>query len=120
MDITERAKNIKCLLSDVDGTLTKGIFYFSTKERPKGISVRDLLGISFLKHVGIKFGIITGEDASQTKELAKMTGAHFFFPDCDNKAKALHEILDKSGLQAKDIAYIGDDINDIPVLKKVK
>jgi len=119
MDIEERAKKIKCILSDVDGTLTDGRFFLFKKESLKQFNIKDVLGISFLRHCGLKFGILTGDISPDTKRFARNTGASFLYQGCGNKAVALREILDTAGFQLKEIAYIGDDLNDIPVFQKV-
>ena len=119
MDIEEKAKRIKCILSDVDGTLTGGIIDVTDKEKQKFFNIKDLLGIGFLRQAGLRFGIITGDNSEATRRFSKLAGAHFFYQRCSDKAIALHEILETGGLSSKELAYIGDDLNDIPVFQKV-
>ena len=119
MNIDEKAKRIKCILSDVDGTLTMGGIDVTDKEKQKCFNIKDLLGAGFLRQTGLKFGIITGDNSEATRRFSKLTGAHFFYQRCVNKGIALHKILETGGLSSKEIAYLGDDLNDIPVFQKV-
>jgi len=119
MNIDERASRIECILCDVDGTLTDGGIRVHGKERGRTFNIRDGLGIHVWKRAGFRFGFITGDDSHDTKERAEMLKADFKYFNCLDKRAAINEILNKSDLEAEQIAFIGDDLIDIPVLRKV-
>lgn len=115
-----RFSQIKLLAMDVDGVLTDGSMYYSEKgDELKKFNTRDGMGIQLLKENGIKIAIITKENIKLVERRAKKLEVEDIFQGVENKLLALEELKEKYHLDYSDIAYIGDDINDIPVLKKV-
>ena len=116
----ERAQNIKWILMDVDGTLTDGtILVFPDGEELKAYNVRDGLGILLAHLAGMKTGIITGKTSKSLEirsERLKMTEIH---QGILNKKPVLDKILERNGLTPEEVAYIGDDLGDLDVIKSV-
>jgi N-acylneuraminate cytidylyltransferase len=113
-------KNIKLLAMDVDGVLTDGSMYYSENgDELKKFNTRDGMGIKLLKENGIKIAIITKENTKLVERRAKKLHVDDLFQGVENKFLALEELKKKYELNNSEIAYVGDDVNDIPVLNKV-
>ncbi|MDR2616677.1 MAG: HAD hydrolase family protein [Endomicrobium sp.] len=122
VNIFEKAKNIKLLVCDVDGVLTKGeIIIFNDGEEIKIWNVKDGMGYTLLLMSGlnIKTAWITGRGSLQIQKRAKNIKIDYLVENCSDKLKALNNILEATGLNLTDVAYVGDDIIDLPVLKSV-
>ena len=120
-EILRRAGRISLVLTDVDGVLTDGGVYYSGRgEETKRFSMRDGMGVERLRReAGIETGIITGEDSpivSRRAEKLSITELHLGIGDKD---RVLREILDRRMLAAEQVAYIGDDVNDLPAFAQV-
>ncbi len=113
-------KNIKMLITDVDGVMTDcGMYYSQKNDELKKFNTRDGMGIQLLQENGIKVAIITKERTQIVNQRAKKLKIEELYQGIDNKLDVLEEIKKKYSLDYTEIAYIGDDINDIPVLEKV-
>ena len=116
----ERAQNIRWILMDVDGTLTDGtLLVFPDGEELKTYNVRDGLGILLAHLAGLKTGIITGKTSRSLEirsEKLKITEVHQGILD---KKPVLDEILERNGVTAQQVAFIGDDLGDLEVIKTV-
>ncbi len=111
---------IKLLAMDVDGTLTDGQLYITGKgELYKVFNVKDGMGIKIAKENGIITAIITGRKSDIVDYRAKELGIDITYQAVVDKVTALETIIGKYGLSFGSVAYVGDDINDIPVMKKV-
>lgn len=118
--ITEIAKNIKLLILDVDGVLTDGSIILDNKGNEfKAFHVRDGHGIKMLIRAGIQAAIITGRRSKVVERRAKELGIAEVYQKCYNKIEAYNRIKSKFSLRDNEIAYIGDDIVDLPLLKRV-
>ena len=116
----ERARNIKMVLTDCDGVLTDGGMYYSEQgDESKKFNTRDGMGVQRLRENGILYGIITGEDSALVRRRAQKIHANECFTGVKDKSAVLSEICDKYGLHEAEIAYIGDDLNDLQVLCRV-
>jgi len=119
-DILARVKNIKALIVDIDGVMTDGrIVYSIYGDELKFFDVQDGLGIALLNRAGIKTFIITAKKSRIVKLRArdmKVTRAYHGFHD---KLIPFNDILKRYRLRPEEICFIGDDIIDIPVLKRV-
>lgn len=115
-----RLKKIKMLALDVDGVLTDcRIFLDGTGEWRRFFSIRDGYGIIRLHELGYKVAIITASKAKDIEERAKILKVDYFHNGNFDKAAELELLLKNSGLRAEEIAFMGDDVFDIPVLEKV-
>ena len=113
-------KQIKLLAMDVDGVLTDGSMYYSENgDELKKFNTRDGMGIQLLRENGIKIAIITKENTKLVERRSNKLKVDDLFQGSDNKLFALEELKNKYNLDYSEIAYVGDDINDIPVLEKV-
>jgi 3-deoxy-D-manno-octulosonate 8-phosphate phosphatase (KDO 8-P phosphatase) len=120
-DIIERAGKIKLLLTDCDGVLTDArVYYSASGEAMKQFSMRDGMGVERLrKLVAVDTGIITGENSEIVHRRAEKLGITEYYPGSNDKYHTLKEIMRKKSLQADEIAFIGDDCNDLEILKHV-
>ncbi len=119
--LIEKAKKIKLLLTDVDGVLTdNGVYYSEAGEVMKRFSIRDGMGVERLrKCCNIETGIVTGETSGSVVKRAEklhITELHLGIKD---KAALLAVILERNGLLPEEIAFIGDDVNDIGIIQLV-
>lgn len=113
-------KAIKLLLLDVDGVMTDGgIYYSESGEESKKFNIQDGYGIVKLHRAGLKSGIITGRVSKIVARRAKELGIEEVAQNLENKLEVYTSIKKKLGLRDEEIAYIGDDEFDIPVLKSV-
>lgn len=113
-------KQIKLLALDVDGVMTDGGMYYSESgDELKKFNTRDGMGIQLLRGNEIKIAIITKENTRLVERRAKKLNVDDLFQGVKNKLVALGELRNKYNLDYSEIAYIGDDVNDIPILEKV-
>lgn len=123
-DITEKelfkiAADIECLILDVDGVLTDGsIILDDAGNELKCFHVRDGHGIKMLMRAGIKVALITGRYSKVVDRRAHELGIKEVFQKCHDKIIAYRQLADKYSLKDNEIAYIGDDVVDIPLLKR--
>ncbi len=111
-------KQIKLFAMDVDGTLTDGHIYMGNDgEMFKSFHVHDGLGIKLLKHYGITPAIITGRQSKIVENRCREIGLTEYHQGVKNKAAKLAELMDQYGLTAEQVAYIGDDMNDLSAIK---
>ncbi len=102
---------------DVDGVLTDGTFTWSTSgEESKRFSFEDIMGLSRARRAGLKLGLISGEDSCLVDRLAEKIGSVDVAKGCKNKGAALGDFARATGIPLQRIAYIGDDVNDLPAL----
>lgn len=113
-----KAQNITWVFTDVDGTLTDGSVYYSPQgELLKKFSLRDGTGFFLLRQAGIKVGIITGENSPIVEQRAKKLNVDKLILGGVPKVTKLKDFLDSEGLTFDNIAYVGDDLNDIKLLR---
>ncbi len=117
-ELNEKLEKIKLLAMDVDGTMTDAsMFYSAEGEALKRFSTRDGMGITLLHKAGIATAIITSENSEIARKRAEKLKIEHIIIDCRNKTGALNELAQKIGGTLENIAYIGDDVNDIKALK---
>jgi len=119
-----RARKIKLLLMDVDGVLTDGNIYYLPRPRggmleTKGFHARDGLGIRLAHHAGIKTGIITGRGSPVIELRVKELGIHFLQQNVLEKLAPYERIRHAAQVEDAEVCYVGDDIVDLPLLKRV-
>lgn len=113
------AKGIKLLILDVDGVLTDGRIVLDNEGNEfKAFHVRDGHGIRMLMKAGVAVAIITGRYSKVVERRARELGITEVYQRCHRKAVAFGEIIGKYGLTEKEVAYVGDDIVDVPVMKR--
>jgi len=119
-DLIQKCKKIKIILTDVDGTLTDGSRYFNSHgENFKKFHVRDGMGVNILLRNEIKTIIITKERSSIVKKWALSMNISHTIMGVKNKETILSKICSKYNVTSDEVAYIGDDVNDIELLKLV-
>ncbi len=120
MSLKERALKIKMLLMDVDGVLTDGTLYYADYgESLKPFSVYDGIGIKLLHRAGIVTGVVSGRRSYSLERRLKDLGVQEMFLGESNKEKVVTFIQRRRNLSSQEIAYIGDDIVDISLLRTV-
>ncbi len=116
-EVEQRAARIKLLLIDCDGVLTDGrIWLFENGEEQKGFHTRDGLGIELLHRAGLRSGVISGRTSSAVETRARTLGMSFVIQGHENKVHAFADVLAQAGVTNAEVAYIGDDLNDIPLM----
>lgn len=116
----EKILPIKLLLMDVDGVMTDGgITIDNNGVEAKTFHVRDGHGIKLLQRAGVKVGIITGRESEVVKHRAAELGIEILYQGMKVKMDAYRQILADEGLKDDEVAYIGDDVVDLPVLNQV-
>lgn len=112
--------DIKLVLSDIDGVWTDGgMYYSSTGEELKKFNTSDSAGVLFCKLLNIKVGIITGENVPMVQRRADKLNLDYAFLGAKNKVGIVEKLCSELGITLKEVAYIGDDINDMALLSKV-
>jgi len=115
-----RLEQIVLLLLDVDGVLTTGqVIYNDAGQETKIFNVRDGLGIRLLKEAGLQVGIVTGRRSMALVHRCDNLGITLIRDGTADKAAALASILDEAGVAAADTAFIGDDLPDLPIMRRV-
>ena len=119
-DLTTRLQRVRLLLMDCDGVLTDGRLYFGPSgEELKVFHVRDGQGIVAWHAAGFRSGIISGRNSSIVEMRGSQLGVEFIRQGIDDKVAVLDEIAAAAGVGYDQIAFIGDDTPDIPVLELV-
>ncbi|MFC2169205.1 KdsC family phosphatase [Acidobacteriota bacterium] len=120
MNKKSQAQKIKMILMDVDGTLTDGsVLVFPDGEELKSYNVKDGTGILLAHLAGVKTGIITGKTSKALVTRAQRLKINELYQGILDKKAVLYEILDRNGLDLEEVAYIGDDLGDLEVIKLV-
>lgn len=115
-----RAKQIKLLLLDVDGVLTDGsIIYTPDGQEIKAFNTRDGLGLRLVQKAGIQVGLITARTSEVVKRRAENLGITMVFQGAGKKLDVFRRILAEQGLAPAQVAFVGDDWLDLPVLTLV-
>jgi len=119
--MTDKANKIKLLLTDCDGVLTDaGVYYSAQGEELKRFSIRDGMGVERLRNLcGVDTGIMTGENSAIVARRAEKLKMTHLYLGIKNKAAQLQTILEHHGLGADEVAFIGDDMNDLEILQLV-
>ncbi len=116
----DRAEKIKWVILDVDGVLTDGLLYYSNEgEVMKTFHARDGLGMRLLMEVGIEIALITGRTSTLLASRAKELGIQHVYQGRVNKLEALEELVSAYKIDLSEVAFMGDDIIDLPILSRV-
>jgi YrbI family 3-deoxy-D-manno-octulosonate 8-phosphate phosphatase len=117
--ITAKLKKIKLLALDVDGVLTdSGAYYSENGVELKKFSIRDGMGMVLLRKTGYKIAIITTENTKIAALRAQRLQVDDLYQGVTRKVDAIEDLMKKYSLTWDEIAFVGDDINDIPVMQK--
>lgn len=120
-EIFQRAKMIKILLTDVDGVLTDtGVYYSDQGEELKRFSVRDGMGVQRLRElVQVETGIISGENSPSVQRRAEKLQITELYLGIKDKLEVLRQIAQRWNISFDQFAYIGDDTNDVEIMRRV-
>jgi len=123
-EIQQRAARVRLLLMDVDGVLTDGIIYNvpgadGKMVETKGFNSQDGISLQWLCWHGIQTGVVSGRVSAATEERARQVGMTYIYQGHIEKLPILEDIITRSGLTADAIAYMGDDLTDVPVMRSV-
>tara|TARA_Y100000996_G_scaffold373968_1_gene323815 strand:- start:13864 stop:14334 length:471 start_codon:yes stop_codon:yes gene_type:complete len=111
---------IKLFISDVDGTLTDGGMYYSSQgELMKKFNTRDAVGLRLLQESNVKVALITGEDSDIVRARAAKLNIDHLFTGINDKVKILDHLCSELNITPKQVSYVGDDINDLEIIKQV-
>ncbi len=107
--------DIRLIVLDVDGTLTDGVIHYdSAGNEHRHFHVTDGLGIVMARAVGLGFAVISGRRSVVVERRLAELGLDEVILGCGDKAAALHDLMARRGLTPDQVAYVGDDINDLP------
>ena len=117
--IQRRASGIKLLLMDCDGVLTDGrLWLLENGEEQKSFNTRDGLGLHLLHRAGLKSGIVSGRKSISVERRARDLEIEFVRQGDSDKIKAFEDVLRLAGVDENEVAFIGDDLTDIPVMQR--
>ncbi len=117
--IERRATRIKLLLLDCDGVLTDGrLWLLEDGDEHKAFNTKDGLGLELLRRAGLRAGIITGRTSTALARRAKELGIEFLRQGNEQKLAAFEEVLRSAGLKEDEVAFVGDDLSDIPLMRR--
>jgi 3-deoxy-D-manno-octulosonate 8-phosphate phosphatase (KDO 8-P phosphatase) len=122
--VRRRAARIRLLLMDADGTLTDGHVYLQSQAdgtalELKCFNAQDGLGLTLAAQAGLRTGVLTGRESPAMRRRAKESKIEFVYENCAVKIPAYEELLKKTGLTEEEVAYVGDDLPDLPVMRRV-
>ena len=110
--------NIQLLVLDVDGVLTDGgLIINADGSESKCFNTLDGHGIRMWKRAGLKVAFLSGRDSEPTKHRARQLEIDYCLQDCHNKLPALEKLVEQTGISVKEVAYIGDDLPDLPAMR---
>jgi len=122
--VQKRAKQIKVVLMDVDGTITDGSVTLLSQPDGNALEIKtfdahDGQGMTLARTAGLQLGVITGRESAALRRRMKEMGVTFVYEKQPNKIPAYEEILAKAGVTEAQVAYLGDDLPDLTVMKRV-
>jgi len=117
--VAERARKVKLLILDVDGVLTDGrITYASDGTEAKSFDAKDGHGIKLAQRAGIQIALLSGRASEAVMRRARELGIEMVYQQALRKREVYKQILADAALEDADVAYVGDDVVDIPVLRR--
>jgi len=115
-----KLSQVSLLLLDVYGVLTDGCIYFDHQgEELKAFNSRDGLGLHFLMEAGIQVGVVTARESRALQHRCDNLGIDLVFQGIRDKAAAMEQIKERTGVSSSHMAYMGDDILDLPMFARV-
>ena len=119
-DLKDLAKGLQMLLLDVDGVLTDGgIILIGGETEAKRFDVQDGMGVNLARVAGLKVGIVTSRTSPVVERRARELNLDELFQGVGRKSDVLDQLLQKYGISDSQAAYIGDDIQDLPIMRRV-
>lgn len=116
-EILEKAARVRLVIFDIDGVLTDGKLFFDENGREyKAFHSRDGLGIALLKKTGVEVAVISGRYAKSAELRMKNLGIEHVYQGRKDKMAAFEELCTKLSVPAREVAYVGDDLLDLPVM----
>ena len=120
MDLLEKAKNIELVVFDVDGVMTDGgLFFGDDGQEYKAFHSKDGHGMRMLHEAGIRSAIITGRQSNVVEHRMKDIGVNLLYQGYRDKTPAFDALLEETGFSIEQIAFVGDDVVDLPVMTRV-
>ena len=118
-EIERRAARVKLLLMDCDGVLTDGrITLLENGDEEKSFHTRDGHGLVLLHRAGLRSGIISGRTSNLVERRAHELGIHYLRQGTHDKVRDFDELLEVAGVADHEVAFIGDDVTDIPLMQR--
>ncbi len=122
-EVLDRARKLKVILMDVDGVLTDGKLYYlpghdGAMVETKGFNTQDGLGLYLCADAGISTGVISGRNSPATVERCRMLNMKYVYQGHLEKVAAFQEVLEDAGVTADQVAFIGDDLTDVPLFRR--
>jgi 3-deoxy-D-manno-octulosonate 8-phosphate phosphatase (KDO 8-P phosphatase) len=120
--LKKRASQIQVVLMDVDGTITDGSVTLLSQPDGSALEIKsfdahDGQGMTLGRTAGLRLGVITGRESPALRRRMKEMGIEFVYEKQPHKVAAFEEVLHKAGVTASNVAFLGDDLPDIPVMK---
>ena len=120
LEVTDKLKRVRLLILDVDGVLTDGsITYNDNGAEAKVFNVKDGLGLRLLMNAGINVCIVTGRTSKALRHRCRDLGIDHVFEGVREKDALLDSILEQAGVSVDEIAFVGDDLVDLPLMRKI-
>jgi YrbI family 3-deoxy-D-manno-octulosonate 8-phosphate phosphatase len=120
MKLEDRCREVRLILSDVDGVLTDGGIIFDNQGiETKKYHARDGLGIQLWQRAGFRFGILTARTSQIVRLRAAELGINIVRQGFEDKVPAAQEIIRDQNLELDQVCYIGDDLTDLPIIRRV-
>jgi len=115
--LANRCRQLRLVLTDVDGVLTDGtVLLLPDGQEAKSFHIRDGLGIVLAHRAGLRTGLLSGRASEMVERRARELGMSIVRQGVADKGAAFREILASEGLAPHEVAYMGDDVNDLPVI----
>jgi 3-deoxy-D-manno-octulosonate 8-phosphate phosphatase (KDO 8-P phosphatase) len=119
--IERRASRIKLLLMDCDGVLTDGRLWLTDDgDEQKTFNTKDGLGLALLHRAGLRSGVISGRSSKALERRARELGVEFVRQGDPDKTEAFEEVLRLAAVDEDEVAYVGDDLTDIPLMQRAE
>ncbi len=119
-ELIEKAKKIKLAIFDIDGVMTDGRLYFDPQGNElKVFHVHDGLGIKLLQASGVQVAVITSRQSDVVEQRLKSLGVKYIYQGQHNKYPAFQQLITDLQLTAEQVAYVGDDLPDLPIIQRV-
>jgi 3-deoxy-D-manno-octulosonate 8-phosphate phosphatase (KDO 8-P phosphatase) len=119
--LERRASRVKLLLLDCDGVLTDGRLWLTEDgDEQKSFNAQDGLGLSLLHRAGLQSGIISGRSSKAVARRARELGVEFVRQGDPDKIEAFQQVLQQSGIDENEVAFVGDDLVDIPLMRRAE